>query len=248
VTAREAFPLWVVVVYHDYGGKVRVFPIELRNMTLVLAVTNIKEIVVGADSLVFSGSEEVYHTHEATKLRLFNEGRWIIGFAGLGDVAANVLDYIEAKGRTFDPDIRTGMFDCTKYMGEIYQEFRLDAKARVLLAGYTGQKPRIYRWNLAQPNPEGGEIPPWQAIGAGADLALHFARNCQPLETLNTEQLISLVYFSVAEIAKSDPRVRKPIDIGVVTPQGARIEVRDSVQQRFEEKSERMARLIRESL
>jgi 20S proteasome alpha/beta subunit len=216
-------------------------------MTLLLSVTNTKEIVVGADSLVFSGSEEVYHTHETTKLRLFNEAHWIIGFAGLGDVAANVLDYIDAKGQAFNPDIRIGMLECTSYMGEIYKEFRLNTKARVLLAGYTGQKPRIYRWNLAEPNPEGGEIPPWQAIGAGADLALHFARNCQPLETLNTEQLISLVYFSVAEIAESDPRVRKPIDIGIVRPDGAEILSRNSLST-HEEKSRQLARLIRENL
>jgi hypothetical protein len=79
---------------------------------------------------------------------------------------------------------------------------------------------------------------PWGAIGCGSDLALHFARNCQPLEELSRDQLSALAYFSVAEIARSDNRVEKPIDLGIVTPEAAHIEDRDSVKQRFQGTSE----------
>lgn len=214
-------------------------------MTLILAVTNSKEIVVGADSLVYEGSGEVYRTYSTPKLRTINAGRWIIGFSGLANTASMVWDYLEAIKQTFNPDIRIGAFECVKRMGEFYRDNRLNLRdCRALLAGFSESRPKIYSWSVEHPNPDGGDMRPWGAIGCGGDLALHFARNCQPLEDLSTEQLSALAHFSIAEIAKSDNRVEKPIDLGIVTPETAHIEDRDSVNQRFERKSEILSGLI----
>ncbi len=216
-------------------------------MTLIVAVTNGREIVVGADTLVYEGSGEVYRTYETPKLRVVNGGRWIIGFTGLGQVAKIVWDYMEAKGQTFSTDIRVGVLECVKCIGEIYKEYRLDPNATTLLAGFCGSQPHIYSWGIGQPAPRGGDIPPWEAIGCGCDVALHYVRNCRPMEDFDIEKLSALVHFSISEIANSDVRVGKPIDIGVVKEDGALIEPRESIRQ-FELISDRLSALIRNEI
>lgn len=214
-------------------------------MTLVLAVTNSKEIVIGADSLVYEGSGELYRTFTTSKLRTINAGRWIIGFSGLANAASMVWDCFDATGQIFNPDIRIGVFECIKRMGEFYRDNRLNLKdCRALLVGFSESRPQIYSWSIEHINPDGGDMRPWGAIGCGNDLALHFARSCQPLDELSREQLSALAYFSIAEIAKSDNRVGKPIDLGIVSPQEARLEDRDSVSRRFEGASESFSGLI----
>jgi len=163
----------------------------------------------------------------------------------LANAASIVWDYFEATNQTFNPDIRIGVFECMKRMGEFYRDNRLNLRdCRALLAGFSESRPKIYSWSIEHLNPDGGDMRPWGAIGCGNDFALHFARNCQPLEELSREQLSALAYFSVAEIAKSDNRVEKPIDLGIVTPEKAHIEDRDSVNQRFERVSENLSGLI----
>lgn len=216
-------------------------------MSLILAATNGSEIVVGADSLVYEGSGEIYRTYEAPKLRLINGRHWIIAFTGLGNVAKVVWDYFDAKSQTFNPDIRIGVMDCISEMGKVYQQHRLKMDTRAMLAGFSRNAPMIYSWSVNEPSPTGGSLPPWNAIGCGSDVALHLLRISQPLDQLNTEQLVSLVHFSVSEIAKSDVRVGKPIDIGVITPEEATLKTRESLRV-FEEKSERLARVLRENL
>jgi hypothetical protein len=225
---------------------------ELKNMTLVVAATNGKAIVVGADSHVYEGSDDsglgTYRSYERPKLRTVNGNRWIIGFSGLGDVAATVLDHVEATMTDeFSFDIRVGVLDLTRRMGEAYRQFRLPGNADILLAGFSGEQPRIYRWKIQSPNPTGGDAPPWGGIGCGVDVALHFVRSCEPLVELNAEQLAALVYFSISEVASSDLRVKKPIDIAVNTPKGAQIWSRDSVLP-LEELSGRLTKLIRERI
>lgn len=221
----------------------------LTGMTLVVAATNGREIVVGADTRVYEGDATVYRTYEVPKLRLINHGRWIMAFSGLGSQARAVWEYMEAEAPTFNPDIRVGIMECIGRMGEVYQKYPFPPGANVLLAGFANEQPRIYQWDMAEPSPRGGESPPWGAIGIGDGVALHFVRNCEPLYTLDLEQLNSLVYFSISEVAKSggDPRVGKPIDIGVVRSTGAEIRRRGSLQH-LEEKSVRLARLTRENL
>jgi hypothetical protein len=159
-----------------------------------------------------------------------------------------VWDYFDAISQTFNQDIRIGVFECMKQMGEFYRDQRLDLKeCRVLLAGFSGDQPKIYSWHIEKIDPDGGDARPWGAIGCGCDVALHFPRNCQPLGELNQEQLSALVYFSISEIAKSDLRVGKPIDLGVVRPSSAAICKRDSLGM-YEEKSERLSRIIRDNL
>jgi 20S proteasome alpha/beta subunit len=132
-------------------------------------------------------------------------------------------------------------------MGEIYTEHRLDTDATALLAGFWGREPHIYSWRIAQPSPRGGNIPPWEAIGCGSEVALHYVRNCRPIEDFNVEKLSALVYFSISEIANSDVRVGKPIDIGVVKEDGALIEPRESIRQ-LELISDRLSALIRNEI
>jgi 20S proteasome alpha/beta subunit len=216
-------------------------------MTLILGATNGRQIIVGADTLVYEGSGEVYRTYQTPKLRVVNGGKWIIGFTGLAGVAHIVWDYLEAKGQTFDPDIRIGALQCIDEMGKIYTQHHLEPNARAMLAGFLGDRPHIYTWNLAKPIPSGGELPPWGAIGCGSDVALHYVRNCHPMENLDVENLSALVYFSISEIANSDIRVGKPIDIGVVRKDGAAIEPRESIL-RLEPMSERLSSLIRKEI
>lgn len=71
-------------------------------MTLILAATNGQEIIVGADTLVYEGAgigENAYRTYNVPKLRTVNDNRWIVAFSHLGQAAANLWDYLEAKVR-----------------------------------------------------------------------------------------------------------------------------------------------------
>ena len=159
-----------------------------------------------------------------------------------------VWDYFDAEKRTVNPDIRIGVFECMKQMGEFYRDNRLTLKdSRALLAGFSGDQHKIYNWSVEHLTPDGGDMRPWSAIGCGADVALHFSRNCQPLEDLNSRQLSILVYFSISEITKSDLRVGKPIDIAIVTPEGAKACDRDSLLP-LEGISEQLGRSIREQI
>ena len=88
-------------------------------MSLILAVTNGNEIVIGADSLAYEGSSEIYRAYEIPKLRLVNNGSWVVAFTGMGQAARTVWDYLDAKGQTFNSDIRVGVLECIKCMGEI---------------------------------------------------------------------------------------------------------------------------------
>ena len=222
-------------------------PEELAGMTLVVAATNGREIAAGADTRVYEGDESVYRTYDVPKLHVVNQGRWVIAFSGLGSQAKAVWEYLEATAPTFNPDIRIGVMECIERMGDVYQRCRLPHGAKVLLAGFSNEQPRIYQWDMAEPSPQGGESPAWGAIGVGVGVALHFVRNCEPLHALNLEQLSSLVYFSISEVANSDLRVARPIDVGVIRSTGAEIRSRDSLQH-LEEKSVRLARLTRENL
>jgi 20S proteasome alpha/beta subunit len=216
-------------------------------MTLILAATNRREIVVGADTLVYEGSREIYRTYQTPKLRRVAE-HWVVGFTGLGNVAKIVWDFVEASGNTFNPDIRIGVMECIRVMGEAYNEYRLNQDAKALLAGFSGNKPMIYTWEVARPSPSGGNLPPWGAIGCGSDLALYFARNCEPLDRLTAQQLTALVYFSISEVAKSDLRVAKPIDIAVVRPEGIEIKEREFLSRTLEGPSERLAGLVAQNI
>ena len=128
--------------------------------------------------------------------------------------------------------------------GRFYTEYRLNPDAKALLAGFCGRQPHIYSWGVAQPSPKGGDIPPWEAIGCGSDVALHYVRGCGPLVDFDIEKLSVLVYFSISEIAKSDVRVGKPIDIAVINQGGATIKHRDSIQH-LEPVSEHLGTVIR---
>jgi len=153
-------------VYHGYGGKAQV-PQELTGMTLLLAATNGKDIVVGADSFVYegNGSAGTYRSYTAPKLRLINNGQWIVAFTRLGSAARNVWEYIEARGCTFNADIKIGVMECVECMGNALTKFGLEIDANVLLVGFSGPEPRIYNWNMAKPTVEGGSFPPWHALG-----------------------------------------------------------------------------------
>jgi 20S proteasome alpha/beta subunit len=89
--------------------------------------------------------------------------------------------------------------------------------------------------------------PAWEAIGCGSDVALHYVRSCRPIVDFDTEKLSALVYFSISEIAKSDVRVGKPIDIAVVNEGGATIKQRESIQH-LEPVSEHLGSVIRNEI
>jgi hypothetical protein len=225
--------------------------VRFKYMTLILAATNGKEIVVGADSLVHERAligENAYRGYTAQKLRVINNGRWIVAFTGLGGAATNLFEYLEATDQTFDPNTRIGIMECTRRIGEVVSEFRLTVTATALLAGFSGPEPMIYSWSVTGPDPDGGSSPKSRGIGSGSGLGVFVLDMCQPFEGLSTEQLISAVYFGISEVMRAgEPRIRKPIDIGIVRPDGAEILDRASLVS-YEEKSAHLVRLFRENL
>lgn len=209
-------------------------------MSLIVGVTNGREIVVGADSKVYEGDEGNCRTYTDTKVRLLNQGKWVTAFTGLGATAKAVWNYLEASGETYDADIKIGALQFVEKFKGIYQKFGLDLRVNVLLAGFSGATPFLYRAVMVKPELQGGDNPPWCAIGCGVDVALHFVTRAQPLDEMNTQELMGLTYFSIAEIAGRDFRVGKPIDIFRVTREGVSRESRefakrfDSIEEGFE--------------
>lgn len=195
---------------------------ELTDMSLIVAAHNGKTIVVAADTYMYEGTGKIYRTGNEVKLRTVNEGRWVVAYSGK-TTPKLVWDYIDAARVTFDQDIRIGIFAVRAKFGEIFKEFRMEPDSQMLLVGFSGDVPYIYKWTIGQSSLTGGDTPPWAAIGCGVDVALHFIWNNQPLEELSADELKRITYFSVAEIARSDNRVGKPIDLAVCEQGKARI-------------------------
>jgi hypothetical protein len=223
----------------------------LQDMTLILAATNGKEIVVGADSHVYEGDGtggNAYRSYSIPKLRIVNDGRWIIAFSNLGGVAASIWDYLEGKGNSFNPDIKIGAMECAELMRKLINDFNLRADANALLAVFSGTEPRMYRWFIPQPDIRGGSVPPYCGLGCGENIGLYILDMCRPFDDFDTKQLISSVYFGISEVVRmGERRVGKPIDIGIVRPDAAEIMNRDLLPP-YEEKSARLAQLLRENV
>jgi 20S proteasome alpha/beta subunit len=194
-------------------------------MTLIVAATNGKSIVVGADSFVYEGDGTIYRAMTVgPKIRKY--GQWVIGISGRGS-AANVLDYLEAEGKSTKPDIHIAVMELVSHMGEVYTERRIEMGSSVLLAGFHNDQPYLATWTVNNPS-DIRSNPHWQAIGCGLNIALHFVARANAVE-LSEEQLQTLVYFSIAEVAAYDQRVGKPIDLAVITEDSARILDREEV-------------------
>lgn len=223
----------------------------LHGMTLILGATNGREIAVGADSFVYEGDGiggNAYRSYSTPKLRLVNGGRWVIGFTRLGGVARNIWDYIEARRQVFDPDIRIGVFECSQFVGNMVQDFHLQADATELVAGFSGTEPRIYTWNITQPNIEGGAVPTYAGIGIGVNIGLYILDACRPFDDFDAQQLTTAVYFGIEEVIRmGEPRVGRPIDVAVISRDGASIQQRESLRP-FELRSENLSGLIRKEI
>jgi 20S proteasome alpha/beta subunit len=211
------------------------YPKEITDMSLIVAATNGKIIAVAADTLAFDGDQNLYRAYHERKIRVV-DGRWVAGVTG-DTIPAVAWDYFEANHQSFNPDIRIGMLECTAAMGEVYKKFRLTDKSSNLLAGFSSSGPHIYDWRMSDPAPQNATD--FTAIGCGIHVARHFMQRCQPMSKLTDDQLVALVYFSVSEVAAYEIRVRKPIDVAIVSPSGAEIleagklEVYEAVSKRF---------------
>ena len=104
----------------------------LTDISLILAVTNGREIVVGADSLAYEGDQTLYRTYPVPKLRIVNGCHWIMAFSGLGQAAWNVWESVEATGLILNSDIRIGAMECIDQMGQAYTRYRVPLGAKVL--------------------------------------------------------------------------------------------------------------------
>src|SRR5207245_9308970 len=104
----------------------------LTDISLILAVTNGREIVVGADSLAYEGDQTLYRTYPVPKLRIVNGCHWIMAFSGLGQAAWNVWESVEATGLILNSDIRIGAMECIDQMGQAYTRYRVPLGAKVI--------------------------------------------------------------------------------------------------------------------
>jgi ATP-dependent protease HslVU (ClpYQ) peptidase subunit len=207
-------------------------------MTLIVAASNGTSIAVAADSFVYEGDGSIYRGMTVgPKIRKY--GQCIIGISGRGS-ANNVLDYLEAKGGSQHQDIHIEVMELITRMGEVYTERRIDKDSHVLLAGFHNNEPYLATWTINNPS-DIRSNPHWQAIGCGLNIALHFVARAKASE-LSEDQLSSVTYFSVAEVAAYDNRVNKPIDLAIITKDSTQVLDRETVRASYDERCEKISK------
>ena len=188
-------------------------------MTLVLGLRGKDHVVVAADRLGHINKGTGDYGYKCAKLRPMTAGKrqWIVGMAG-SDMAITLADRVAATGDTL-PGKHAGV-----ELAQVYaEELRVAAQASgcdepmwFLFAGVDSRGSFIYHLSFDGQNWRGpGEHTGDQlAIGASCHGALYFASEHHSPEMSQAQRLL-LAHFCIAEAAKHDIRIERPVDMAI---------------------------------
>jgi 20S proteasome alpha/beta subunit len=191
---------------------------EIVPVTFVVALPGKDCVVVGADTYAFAGDEHGYVGYECSKIKAFSN-RWIVGTAET-NTGSTLLSRLEDAD--FHGSYWSVLDGCRTKTREMYERHRYIQPTSFLFCGLHDGIPRISRWDL--PKDPGGRTASEhvaEAIGItgyGMQLANAYLRR-----DMSKEQLKLLAQFCVMSMARQDLRVRGPVELGVVSKDGARI-------------------------
>jgi 20S proteasome alpha/beta subunit len=188
-----------------------------RFMTAIVALKGKDHVVMAGDTLNTFGPVEGLYRRTTPKVRIIN-GDWIIGVADALEGLQIVRDFGEEKLSGL-PD-RNPVDALAERMFEAYKKKGFAAESTFLLGGVDKSRPFIRTWKFKK-NQEGilgieGSLEPdgnHYAIGACHHGAFYFLTQFQRPNTV--EQDAFQVFHCVAEVAKHDVRVDRPIDLAV---------------------------------
>lgn len=189
-------------------------------MTLVLALVGRDNAVLAADGKLTQGSSGGYYASSVQKLKLVNQGNWILGVA-VSQVGYDLAKYIEENGEPFPANIHKGVRQYAVRMCSLYREHGYRTPTALMVAGCGENDAAIYGFNIAPE--EQIESRFWgttrtinqSAIGADTHGAMYFSHAFHSPE-MSIVQRISIAHLCVSETCKQDPRVGPPVEIGLV--------------------------------
>jgi 20S proteasome alpha/beta subunit len=190
-------------------------------MTVILALKGSDHAVLASDTLEMRGPSEGMYRQTAHKIQRVN-GAWAVGVSGSLDGLQVVRDFGEERIDGLSETL--AVEDLSNRMLDAYKKKGFSNETWFLLVGIKENgRPFIWDWRFLS---EEGEVriegPREQnsgAIGACNHGALYFVKEFQR-ETMSVEQNVLLAFHCVAEVAKHDVRVARPIDIAVVRKSG----------------------------
>lgn len=190
-------------------------------MTVVLALKGEDNVVVAADSMVHFGDDNGRYLESRCKLRTIN-GSWVIGVSHSSSGLEAVDDLGPGKLPNLNSFDRLAVQQIASKLLERHNAKNFSEEAWFVLAG-VGEFGAFIHTFAFKPTKETGvylegpqECPNQVALGASRHGALYFAYEFHR-STMTIPQRILTAFHSVAEIAKHDLRVARPINVAVVT-------------------------------
>jgi len=194
-------------------------------MTVILAIKGVHHVAIFADSLGHSNDADGMYRHSFRKLRTIN-GKWVIGVShsqlGLevvNDLGSDPLNGLHSIDRFAAAEIASRLLS-------LYQAKGFHDEVRFVLGGVGAFGPFIHEWWLKPNDDKSGvtlEGPYEQSrhavLGASRHGALYFLHGFNRL-SMSIPQHVLLGFHCVAEVAKHDVRVDRPVDVAVATESG----------------------------
>jgi len=193
-------------------------------MSLAHGLIGKQSVVMAADSYGHSNDPGGMYGYHFSKLMLVNQDRWILGIAG-SDSSRSIPEELQRKQFTFDGQIDDAVLRYSKEIFSIRVERSYRGDCYFLLAAFDNGVPCFYEWHLLDSG--SGQLSrrlsvQIAAIGARYHGALYFS-HAYHRPDMGDEELALLAHFCVSEAANHDPRIGRPIDVGIVRSDGARL-------------------------
>jgi len=221
-------------------------------MTVILGLKGTDHVVLASDTLEMRGPSEGMYRQLSHKLQRIN-GSWAIGVSGSLDGLQIVRDLGEEKLDGLSEVTFLAVEQLANRILDAYRKKGFSDEAWFLLVGIgdSGQ-PFIQNWRFKGENGEVRIEGPREqgsvaAIGACNHGALYFAKEFQR-ETMSIEQNALLAFHCVAEVAKHDVRVGRPVDLIVVRKNGTPIRYTETQLPEFVNRSEKITATISDYL
>ncbi len=209
-------------------------------MSLIVAANGKSEVVMAADTYGYVGDQMGYYGFRCQKIRIIRNS-WALGITD-SQIGFDLYSQLKEENIELDDDVTIGVHQYAKRTHELYQALSYKGDAAFMLCAVGKGGPLIYRWRF--PEFQGAQLAnDWAAIGVAAHGALHFLA-AYYLPTMDTAQLIRLVYFSTREAAKQDLRLKTPVEVVVVRRDFVKCYGRKQLVA-FEEESDEIAALLR---
>lgn len=202
---------------------------KVPRMSIVLGLKGRDHAVIVADTLEIRGHNDGMYQERTHKLQKIN-GTWGIGVAGSLDGLQIVRDFGEEPIEGFSDIPMVAVDQLARHMLDAYRRKGFSQETHFLLAGIEPWKnghPFLWTWSFKKESEEvkiegPREMPSGNAIGACNHGALYFAKEFQSGD-MSLEQNVIIGFHCVAEVAKHDVRVDRPIDVLVVATSGVTI-------------------------